>query len=158
MAKKHAISHVTYAVIVVAVIMLTIKFNEKAVASIFTSDPKDTFYILEVLDLISAYIMFDAIHGVNTGIVRALGKQLLASIVTIICIYAIGLPLALVLGFKMEMGVKGFWLGFTVAIICQDIFVTMVIVCSSWAVDQKTVPTNEQSYEKGIQTATSKSE
>ena len=135
MAKKHAISHVSYAFFVVAIIMLAIKFNEKAVASIFTSDPKDTFYIIEVLGLISTYIMFDSIHGVNSGIVRALGKQFIASVVTIICIYALGLPLALVLGFKMEMGVRGFWLGFTVAIICQDIFVTMVIVCSSWTVD-----------------------
>ena len=84
-----------------AAIMLTIKFNEEAVAGIFTSDPEDIFYIQEVLGLISIYIMFDAIHGVNTGIVRALGKQFLASVVTIISIYALGLPLALMLGFKM---------------------------------------------------------
>ena len=156
MAKKHAISHVTYAVLVVAIIVVAIKFNEDAVAGIFTSDPKDIVYIHEVLDLISAYIMFDAIHGVNSGIVRALGKQFLASVVTIICIYALGLPLALVFGFKMEMGVRGFWLGFTVAIICQDIFVTIVIVCSNWAVDQKTEPIDEKNIEKGVQTTPSK--
>ena len=150
MAKKHAISHVTYAIVVVAVITLTIKFNEDAVAGIFTSDPEDTVYIHEVLDLISAYIMFDAIHGVNAGIIRALGKQFMASVVTIICIYVLGLPLALVLGFKMEMGVRGFWLGFTGAIICTDIFVTMVIVCSSWAVDDNTKLVNEENHEKGI--------
>ena len=74
MAKKHAISHVTYAVFVVAFIVLAIKFNEDAVAGIFTSDPKDIFYIHEVLDLISAYIIFSTILGVNSGIVRALGK------------------------------------------------------------------------------------
>ena len=155
MAKKHAISHVTYAVFVVAFIVLAIKFNEGAVAGIFTSDPKDIFYIHEVLDLISAYIIFSTILGVNSGIVRALGKQFLASVVTIICIYVFGLPLALVFGFKMEMGVRGFWLGFTVAIICQIIFVTMVIVCSSWTVDQKTEPIDEKSFEKEVQTTPS---
>ena len=118
-------------------IMVTIKLNEDAVAGLFTADPEDIFYIHEVLDLISAYLMLDAIHGVNTGIVRALGKQFHASVATLVCYYAFGLPLALVLGFKLGMGVRGFWLGFTVALICQDILVTLVILRSKWAVDPK---------------------
>ena len=43
-------------------------------AGLFTTDETDIYYIHEVLDLISYYIILDSVHGVNTGIVRALGK------------------------------------------------------------------------------------
>ena len=69
-----------------------------------------------MLDIISIYLVLDAVHGVNTGIVRALGKQMRASIATLSCYYIFGMPLALVLGFKLDMGLVGFWLGFTCAL------------------------------------------
>ena len=99
---------------------------------IFTEDEEDIFYINEVLDLISAYLVLDAVHGVNTGIVRALGKQFPASIATLCCYYALGLPLALTFGFKMDQGVRGFWLGFTIALALQNLIVTSIIVCTNW--------------------------
>lgn len=68
--------------------------------------------------MLSAYLILDSIHGVNTGIVRALGKQFRASVATLICYYAFGMPMAILLGFKLDMGVKGFWLGFTCALAC----------------------------------------
>ena len=47
------------------------------------------------------------------------------------------MPIALVLGFKMDMGVRGFWLGFTVALALQDIIVTTIICCSNWNIPNK---------------------
>ena len=116
MAKKHALSHIVYAVLVMSIIMLILRANEDLVAGIFTNDEKDMKYIYETLGVLSAYIVLDAVHGVNTGIVRALGKQFHASVATLCCYYIFGMPLALVLGFKLEMGVFGFWLGFTCAL------------------------------------------
>ncbi len=134
MAKKHAITHLIYAVLIMTIIMVIIKANENFVSSIFTQDEEDIYYIKEVLDLISAYIVLDAVHGVNTGIVRALHKQFVASIATLCCYYIFGMPLALLLGFKLDMGVKGFWLGFTFALILQDIIVSLIILCADWNV------------------------
>lgn len=136
-AKCHAVAHLVYAVFLMLIIMMTIKLNEDWVASLFTDHPDDIYYIKEVLNIISVYLVLDSVHGVNTGIVRALGKQFLASIATICCYYFIGLPLALVLGFKLEMGVVGFWSGFTVALTLQDIFVSIIIVCADWNVGNK---------------------
>mmetsp|Transcript_37541 Transcript_37541/g.49370 ORF Transcript_37541/g.49370 Transcript_37541/m.49370 type:complete len:158 (+) Transcript_37541:991-1464(+) len=132
LAKKHAITHVTFAVLIMTLIMVCIKVKDDAVASLFTEDPEDIYYIHEVLDLISAYLVLDAVHGVNTGIVRALGKQFKASVATLCCYYILGLPLALTFGFKMDMDVRGFWLGFTLALALQDIIVTLIIVCTDW--------------------------
>ena len=38
MAKKHSVTHLAYAVAVMTLIMIIIKINEDAVASIFTQD------------------------------------------------------------------------------------------------------------------------
>ena len=132
MAKKHSVTHMSFAVIIMSLIMVVMTVYDDAVAGLFTSDPLDILYIHEVLDLISAYLVLDAVHGVNTGIVRALGKQFRASVATLCCYYIIGMPLALVLGFTLEMGVRGFWLGFACALLMQDIIVTLIIVCSDW--------------------------
>ena len=43
------------------------------------------------------------------------------------------MPLALVLGFTLGMGVRGFWLGFTCALLLQDIIVSLIVVCTNWS-------------------------
>ena len=85
----------------------------------------------------SIYIILDAVHGVNTGIVRALHKQFIASIATLCCYYIFGMPLALLLGFRMGLGVKGFWSGFICALTLQDIIVSLIIVCADWNIAGK---------------------
>jgi len=132
LAKRHAVTHHVFAVVVMSAILVIIRANEDSVARVFTSDETDIRYILEVLDIISLYLVLDAVHGVNTGLVRALGQQLKASIATLCCYYALGMPLAIVFGFRMEMGVRGFWLGFTLAMALQDLTVSSIIVCADW--------------------------
>ena len=74
MAQRHAWTHLAFAVAVMFVIMLGIMLNQDAVSGLFTTDETDIYYINEVMDIIAIYLMLDAVHGVNTGIVRALGK------------------------------------------------------------------------------------
>jgi MATE family multidrug resistance protein len=82
--------------------------------------------------MLSLFIWFDAIHGVQSGNVRALGQQMKASIVTLVSYYGLGMPLAWHFGFGLEMGIKGFWLGFFLALILLDIGVAWVVIRASW--------------------------
>jgi len=52
---------------------------------------------------------------------------------TCVAYYVCGMPLSLVFGFKMEMGVKGFWMGFMIALIALDIFVAYLVIWANWA-------------------------
>ena len=54
------------------------------------------------------------------------------AIYTLICYYVIGLPFALTLAFKYEMGVYGLWLGFGIACIVLDIGLEAIIECPDW--------------------------
>lgn len=42
------------------------------------------------------------------------------------------MPLALTFAFKLEMGVKGLWLGFSIACILLDLGFWAIISCPSW--------------------------
>ena len=117
--------------------MLTMKMNEDWVAGLFTDHPEDIVYIKDVLSLISLYLILDAVHGVNTGIVRAVGKQFRASVATLCCYYIFGMPLALILGFRLDMGLVGFWAGFTIALSMQDIIVSFIICRADWNIGTK---------------------
>jgi len=66
------------------------------------------------------YIFFDTIHGVQSGIIRGLGRQSYGSIYTMICYYVLGLPIAAVFAFKLDMSIKGLWLGMTLGCIILD--------------------------------------
>ena len=62
-----------------------------------------------------------------------------------------GLPLALVFGFKLEMGIRGFWLGFTIALIFQDTLVTLIICRADWAINEKKEKAHAQSMKLAMQ-------
>ena len=79
------------------------------------------------------YIWFDTIHGVQSGIIRGLGRQSYGSVYTLICYYVLGMPLALILCFTNKMGIAGLWLGFSIACVILDIGFAMIISCPNWA-------------------------
>jgi Na+-driven multidrug efflux pump len=43
-----------------------------------------------------------------------------------------GLPLALVFGFELEMNLYGFWLGYLLAMILLNIIVSYLVVSADW--------------------------
>lgn len=122
------------------IIIIFLLMNVEFVAQIFTQDVFVIQHIIEVFDFIAAYLILSAISGVNMGIVRALAKQPMVSIAAICSYYLIGVPLALVLGFKYNQGVSGFWLGFTIALFVLDIIVALIIMRTDWKNVGKNIP------------------
>jgi len=90
--------------------------------------------VKEVLGIVGLYLIADSIHGVQSGNVRGLGKQFIASIVTLVCYYAFGMPLAIWLGFTNDMDLLGFWLGFLVAMIILDTIILVVVIKAEWSI------------------------
>jgi multidrug resistance protein, MATE family len=144
-AQRYAICCVGLAVGLVANIMIVFNVKPDLVGSVFTKDQVVIDKVTETIPMLSAYLMFDAVHGAQSGNVRALGRQFAASMFTLICYYSFGLPMALIFGFKMEMGVKGFWLGFLLALICLDLCVGYLVIWADWS--PKIVNTVDESKE-----------
>ena len=65
------------------------------------------------------FFIFSGLQAFFSGPIRGLGKQRQASYACICVYYGIGLPIAVVLGFKMEMEVLGLQIAAGVAVIFQ---------------------------------------
>jgi multidrug resistance protein, MATE family len=126
------VSCIAFALSVIFVVIVFMNIFEDWVASLFTSDPEDIYYIKQVLGIVGFYFIADVIHGVQSGNVRGLGKQFVASIVTLGCYYLFGMPLAVYLGFSLGMDLLGFWGGFLVAITILDAIVIYIVVKADW--------------------------
>jgi multidrug resistance protein, MATE family len=91
------------------------------------------------------YIWFDTIHGVQSGIIRGLGLQTYGSIYTLVCYYLIGLPLALHFAFDKKMGIRGLWLGYSIACVILDLGFAVIIIYPNWhKIAEKLKKTMEQ--------------
>ncbi len=131
-AKRFAICCVVVAVSLVSSLAIILNLFPLQIAGMFTKDAATIALIAETLPILSVFVVLDAVHGVNAGNVRALGRQKVVSVSTLLCYYAMGLPLALIFGFQMEMNIFGFWLGYLLAMALLDIIVSYLVATADW--------------------------
>jgi MATE family multidrug resistance protein len=131
-AKRFAICCVVVAVSLVSTLAMILNIFPYQIAGMFTKDAATIALIVDTLPVLSIFVILDAVHGVNAGNVRALGRQKVVSVSTLLCYYAMGLPLALIFGFQMEMNLIGFWLGYLLAMGLLDIIVCYLVATADW--------------------------
>mmetsp|Transcript_40700 Transcript_40700/g.62113 ORF Transcript_40700/g.62113 Transcript_40700/m.62113 type:complete len:483 (+) Transcript_40700:431-1879(+) len=132
LAKRFATLAVVFDAILTTIIVILFGVFTDEISELFTKEPNVIAIIKKTLWVLEIYIWFDTIHGVQSGIIRGLGRQAYGSIYTLFCYYILGMPLALILAFKAEMGIAGLWLGFSIACIILDIGFAMIISCPNW--------------------------
>ncbi|KAF2305882.1 hypothetical protein GH714_008574 [Hevea brasiliensis] len=69
---------------------------------------------------------------VFTGVAVGAGWQLLVAFINTGCYYIIGLPIGAVLGYKINLGVKGIWSGMLAGCVLQIIILTFVFLRTNW--------------------------
>ena len=127
-AKRYAASCIILAVCFDSVFVVLFNIFPSAVGAFFTKDEDVIDIVTSVLPILSLYLIVDAVSGVQSGNVRALGRQFSASMITLGCHYAFGMPLALVLVFIFKMDVKGFWVGFTISMTCLCVLISYLVI------------------------------
>jgi len=132
LAKRFANLTVAFNILCTMVVIIIFSTLKESIARLFTTEAGVVAIIDQVLWILCIYIFFDTIHGVQSGIIRGLGRQAYGSIYTLICYYPFGMTLALVFAFELEMGVAGLWAGFTIACIVLDIGFFFIITCCDW--------------------------
>jgi MATE family multidrug resistance protein len=132
LAKRFANLTIAFNVICTVVVIIIFATLRTGISRLFTTEKDVVEIIDQVLWIICIYIFFDTIHGVQSGIIRGLGRQFYGSIYTLICYYIFGMPLALIFAFPLGWGVAGLWAGFTIACIVLDIGFAFIITCCNW--------------------------
>lgn len=69
-----------------------------------------------LLPIAGAFQLFDGIQGVSFGVLRGAADVRVPALINVIGYYCLGLPLGYVLAFRMDMGVRGIWLGLSLAL------------------------------------------
>ena len=132
LAKRFALLTILLNLILSTFIILLMSLYKDSLAHLFSEDPEIIKIVQDMMWIVQLYIFVDGIHGVQSGIIRGIGKQFYGSILTLVCYYLIGMPLALGFAFKFKMGIEGLWVGFTIASILLDISFYMLIRCTNW--------------------------
>ncbi|CAL1358525.1 unnamed protein product [Linum trigynum] len=104
---------------------------------LYSTEERVVKYVAEMLLLIAAFHLFDAIQVVLSGICRGCGRQKLGAIVNLGAYYMIGIPCSVVLAFVYHMGGKGLWTGIMVALIFQALFLSIMTITTSWEKEAK---------------------
>ena len=65
---------ILFAIMIVTCICISFNIWDEQIAKIFTDDGQTIWYVQKTLPMLSFFIWFDAIHGVQSGNVRAVGE------------------------------------------------------------------------------------
>ncbi|MHB8998300.1 MAG: MATE family efflux transporter [Thermoanaerobaculia bacterium] len=86
-------------------------FFPEALARLLSDHPRVIAVSAPLLVVAAVFQISDGVQAVGAGVLRGAGDTRYAFIVNVIGHWAIGLPIALLLGFKFEMGITGLWWG-----------------------------------------------
>ena len=96
-----------------------IYYTGRQVTRIFTRDEVVEDMVASCLGVMWVFVFFDGLQGVASGVLRGCGKQSIGAIINVIAFYLIGIPLAYLLAFKMDIGVGGLIKGISFASLFQ---------------------------------------
>lgn len=102
------------------------------ISALFSNDPGVVSLASQLLPFIGINQLYDVFNVLAAGCLRAQGRQRIGGYLNIVAYYAFGLPLAMVMGFRWHMEVKGFWIGLGVGILILAISELYCLYRSNW--------------------------
>lgn len=73
--------------------------------------------VIPLMMVTAVFQVFDGLQGVGAGVLRGAGETRFTFVANMLGHYAIGLPLSLVLGFGLKLGIVGIWWGLCAGLI-----------------------------------------
>ncbi|XP_031275747.1 protein DETOXIFICATION 34-like [Pistacia vera] len=109
---------------------------------IFTDSQQMQKAVSNLAYLLGITMVLNSVQPVISGVAVGGGWQALVAYINLFCYYVVGLPLGFLLGYKMEYGVQGIWVGMICGTFLQTIILVYIIYKTNW---NKEV---EQTYER----------
>jgi MATE family multidrug resistance protein len=96
---------------------------------LFTTDAAVIRSCDRAMALLSVFTIVDGLQCVSSGILRGCGKQFIGAVANIFAFYAIGLPAAWIVCFRLNFGVNGLMAGMAFGAVFQLAALLSVIFC-----------------------------
>ena len=92
----------------------------------------DVRMALAVMPIFAASNLVDMCLSFFQGLIRALGIQSNAAIITILSYYLLSVPAAVYLAFFAGMGIRGLWIGYFFGILIQAMVLAWLTLSADW--------------------------
>jgi MATE family multidrug resistance protein len=103
-------------------------FVPALVAGAYTADAEVVALAITVLPIAASFQVFDGTQAVAGGVLRGVGDIRVPALVNAVGYYAIGLPLAYVLGIRGGLGLAGLWWGIAVGLAVVAALLTVRLI------------------------------
>ncbi|KAK1392053.1 Protein DETOXIFICATION [Heracleum sosnowskyi] len=114
-------------------------------AYIFTESTEVAAAVADLSPLLACSILLNSIQPVLSGVAVGAGWQSTVAYVNITCCYLIGIPIGVVLGYVLQLQVKGVWVGMLLGILTQTTVLVVITYKTDW---EKQVSIAEQRINK----------
>jgi len=112
----------------------------RLLARIVTNQENVVAASLPLFFVAALFQLSDGLQAAGIGALRGAADTKFGFVANVIGYWVIGLPIALLLGFKLGMGVVGFWWGFVAGLTCVAI---LVFLRFDWLSSREIVPVHE---------------
>ncbi|XP_044482831.1 protein DETOXIFICATION 19-like isoform X2 [Mangifera indica] len=114
------------------IVVLALAFGHNIWASFFSDSSEIIKQFASLTPLLAISIMFDSVQGVLSGVARGCGWQHLAVWANLATFYFIGMPIAVLLGFKLKLHASGLWIGLICGLSSQASSLLLISMCRNW--------------------------
>ncbi|KAK8559313.1 hypothetical protein V6N13_098889 [Hibiscus sabdariffa] len=114
-----------------SVLFVIFLFLRGRLAYIFTESEEVASAVADLSPLLACSILLNSVQPVLSGVAVGAGWQSIVAWVNIASYYLIGIPIGVVLGYVVNMGVKGVWVGMLLGTFVQ----TLILVIITWKTD-----------------------
>ncbi|KAL6558684.1 Protein DETOXIFICATION 31 [Orobanche minor] len=111
---------------------LVIIIFRKQYPSLFTNSEETKKVVNGLTPLLAACLFTNNIQPALSGVAIGAGWQAVFAYVNVVCYYVCGIPLGLLLGFKLNMEVKGIWLGMLGGTVIQTLVLVWMAYKTNW--------------------------
>ncbi|XP_044494754.1 protein DETOXIFICATION 34-like [Mangifera indica] len=99
---------------------------------IFTDSQRMQNAVANLAYLLGITMVLNSVQPVISGVAVGGGWQALVAYINLFCYYVIGLPLGFFLGYKMDYGVQGIWVGMICGTFLQTIILVYIVYKTNW--------------------------
>lgn len=112
---------VLFTMVISAILFIAL---HKVLPPVFNKHPEVIYYSGILMLIAALFQLSDGLQAVSLGILRGLTDVRYPTIVTLVAYWGIGLPLAWVFAFPLQLGVEGVWYGLTLGLTISAILLS----------------------------------
>jgi MATE family multidrug resistance protein len=113
--------------------VLLLAFGHGLWARLFSGSATIVSAFGAITPLMVVSIVLDSAQGVLSGVARGCGWQHLAAVTNLVAFYFVGMPLAILFAFKLDLRTRGLWAGLICGLTCQACTLLIITVRTKWS-------------------------